>query len=760
MPFFSGNAFDASYSFEQGDWPNAGYDFSPFIAGGASDRAVTGTVINITDSPYNADNTGVTNCKPALQAAWAAASSGDVIYFPAGTYLFTEGFIYTEVKDNITIRGAGVGVTTMRASTGQPIIVFTSPGDLNQDALTVTGTKTKGTTTLSVSSSSGYSVGQLVQVAYENEVDDTRIIAGAPPIWSSGGFPGARAMVSRVTATTSNTITIDPGLPADGTNLAVTISKSSLNWYSEGLGYEDFSVSFDVANHPSQFFNVQFAVNCWWYNIHFEDFSRNLSNGSCIKIAITYRCEIRKVRFDALLVDVTSDGAIETGSNTGLAIVDNIFYGKFDNAIYESGNSNNTVIAYNYVDSGYLSIFHNAHPSLNLCEGNAGTTHQSDGYHGSSSDNTFFRNYYRGGFSFILNRFKRRYFIGGNLLGTDGVNPGNISYGNPNISNGAADGFAGPTGLSTQVGSTDYSQPGYGPNEYVIQPEDVFSGDFWDDWEITGVLTTRTSDTVGTFTVSGGNWFTGPSPTGASVLLPTVHWDNKTQRMNGSLGSVTAVSGNLVTCSWVLGTLPAEGTSVQMYMGAPGWQERDLDVEASTIHAKNYWASGIGAGSIRNGTAEVFPDSLAFATKPDWFGLLEWPPYDPEAPTFDVTRIPAGWRFVYGNEDYFTEVATATPTFSPVAAEYYATQNVTISTLTPGATIRYTIDGSTPTNSTGTIYSGAITITATTTLKAIAYNGVLEDSAVRTGIFTISELPDAGNITCNGTLFANTLSLS
>jgi len=760
VPFFSGISFDSSYAYQQGDWPNAGFNFEPYLAGGVSDRAVSGTVINVTSAPYNADNTGATNCKAAVQAAMAAAVSGDVVYFPAGTYLFSEGFIYTEYKDNITIRGAGPTVTTLHCSTGNPIFVWSAPGDFSSNRQVVTGTKTKGTTVLNVTSSAGYSDGQLVQVTYENEVDTTRIIAGAPPIWTSGGFAGARNMLSRVVSTTSNTITINPGLPADGTNLEVAISDGALNWYTQGVGMEDFSVTFDIADHPSQFANVQHAANCWFYNIHFEDFSRNQSNGSCIKIAYSYYCEIRKNEFRALTVGVTSDGAIETGSNVGLAILDNIFFGKFDNAIYESGNSNNTVIAYNYVDTGYLSIFHNAHPALNLVEGNAGPTHQSDGYHGSSSNNTFFRNYFTGGFSLILNRFKRQYFLGANLLGTDGVNPGNISYGNPNISNGAADGFAGPTGLSTQVGSVDYSQPGYGPNEYVIQPADVSVGDFWDDWEVTGTLTTRTSDTVGTFTVDGGDWFVGSSPTGASVILPTIYWSNKTAGMNGSLGSVTAVSGNLVTLTWILGTLPTEGTVCQMYFGAPGWQERDLDVQASTILTKNYWASGISVGEIRQGTAEVFPNSLKYATKPAWFGLLEFPPFDPEAPAFDVTRIPAGWRFTYGNEDYFTEVAVATPTFSPAAGEYYATQNVTISSLTVGATIRYTIDGSTPTASTGTVYSGPITIAATTTLKAIAYNGVLTDSSVRTGIFTISELPDVGNITANGTLFANTLTLA
>lgn len=101
----------------------------------------------------------------------------------------------------------------------------------------------------------------------------------------------------------------------------------------------------------------------------------------------------------------------------------------------------------------------------------------------------------------------------------------------------------------------------------------------------------------------------------------------------------------------------------------------------------------------------------------------------------------------------------ADPTFAPVAGTYPGAQSVTISTTTPGASIRYTTDGSTPSSTVGTLYSGAVSVAANETLTAIAYKAGAIDSNVVSAGYVIGLIRDTFT-DANGTaLTAHTMDL-
>ena len=88
-------------------------------------------------------------------------------------------------------------------------------------------------------------------------------------------------------------------------------------------------------------------------------------------------------------------------------------------------------------------------------------------------------------------------------------------------------------------------------------------------------------------------------------------------------------------------------------------------------------------------------------------------------------------------EVVFDNNSVATPIFSVLEGEYTEAQSVEISCATEGATIYYTTDGTDPTNE-STRYTGAVTISSTTTLKAIAIKDGMNNSEVATALYTIS----------------------
>ncbi len=85
------------------------------------------------------------------------------------------------------------------------------------------------------------------------------------------------------------------------------------------------------------------------------------------------------------------------------------------------------------------------------------------------------------------------------------------------------------------------------------------------------------------------------------------------------------------------------------------------------------------------------------------------------------------------------------PTVNPATGTCTGAVSVTTSSATPNSEIRYTTDGNDPTSA-STLYTGAVSLTATTTVKARVYPTIGTESAVTTRTYTIQTPPPGGGV--------------
>lgn len=87
------------------------------------------------------------------------------------------------------------------------------------------------------------------------------------------------------------------------------------------------------------------------------------------------------------------------------------------------------------------------------------------------------------------------------------------------------------------------------------------------------------------------------------------------------------------------------------------------------------------------------------------------------------------------------------PAFDAPPGTYLTGQTVALTSATPGAAIRYTTDGTNPSDTAGTLYSTPIAVDNTVTLKAVAYKAGLVNSTVETATYIIDNGPPNTKLT-------------
>lgn len=131
----------------------------------------------------------------------------------------------------------------------------------------------------------------------------------------------------------------------------------------------------------------------------------------------------------------------------------------------------------------------------------------------------------------------------------------------------------------------------------------------------------------------------------------------------------------------------------------------------------------VGGRSITKNTPTALVVSVVLPTSGSWAVRVTNP----------ASRTSKDWRFVVRPAG-----AVAIPVFTPAAGACPLPQSVAITCGTAGATIRYSLDGSTPTGS-FPIYRGPIPVTSGMTIKAVASKAGLSDSNVASAAYRCTE---------------------
>jgi hypothetical protein len=658
------------------------------------------TTIDVTASPYNADNTGATNAGTAIQAAIDAASSGNIVLLPAGRYRVNETLTIGLTKDNITLRGAGIGVTIIDSRANTAVSVgggdgFAIPPGADAADMMVTAGLSKGSDEVTLADVSTLSEGQVIRFTVE---DDLSI-----PIMHTEGYQGLVGQTVKITAISGNDITFTPALYSDFGAGALDVGVRALAAQVEGVGIEDMTIDVDNYAGDRAFAGIAIAqgLGCWIKGVRIDNV------GSYpISLSSSLFVEARRNYLDTRKGDlITSNGGGFLVNAVGASLIeDNEVVNHFPGIEVNYGSSGNFVSRNYFVGpSSIINTNHNPWNQFNLYEGNSGEGGLlADGYFGGVGPDVIHNNKLE---YLSLKRMTYFYAVVANFINR-APSGFTTKTGNPNLGNDSNNGntanFPGTPWPDWGMTGTIATNPRGTGTGYLVNNGAGYSAGATTIAADTGTGTILVDDVVTfsgspvrylvTAALSGGTFEIGNNSYG-HVGLETSVSDNATITVSSDNMTATLASGyslpaysgsgdyQVVRLHWAgyassegyrvttydsgtrtVGLIsggafypnrndpPAISTAVNVWAGKAAWQERDMKVDATLTRKGNRWSDNT-FDTLDGGTVS---DSLAYSSKPAWltaaetefsatFNLKAFDPVTP-LPASD-SNIPAGYRY-------------------------------------------------------------------------------------------------------------------
>jgi len=404
-------------------------------------------------SPSGGDDTS------AIQAAINACPVGQVVVLGAGTFLESGHGTTARINKSISVRGQGPGVTIVHSPNGAVLnnvnpgthvsTIFQLGGSASVTTVAnLTADGAKGANSIQVASTSGFSVGGLVlvdELALGKAMPDCCFNNGTGTVWAEPDYRvewnqhspavaffdsacngyanannfacgtngdecaysircgGVTEELHLITAISGNTITFDSPLTISYrvANTAQAHSYAPGNLVTQA-GLENLTVSNGDEG------NIVFSacVYCWAHNVESTQW---LNAGGVAFYQAAFRDQVDGSWVHDAAWPVNGGGGYAINATYGASefLVTNNIIMKANKVDVVRASGSGAVFGYNYMDDGYINGenswietgpngSHLAGSHHVLFEGNQTWNVDSDFTHGSSTHNTFFRNWMTG----------------------------------------------------------------------------------------------------------------------------------------------------------------------------------------------------------------------------------------------------------------------------------------------------------------------------------------------------------------------------
>src|ERR1700721_411808 len=317
--------------------PTRAIDWSTVGVGGIPPRATACTTL----SPN-----GTNDMTKTINSALSACPSGQAVLLAAGTFRVNGNI---NVPANVTLRGAGANQTILDAhGSSNGVVNLGNSGPAN-GGVTVTSGATSGSTSISVSSASGISVGTYLLITELNDSSYVSIQGGEGNCTWCDNYNGTRVrgQIVEVTSVSGNTVGFTPGLYGAYSHTPLAASMTETKY----AGVENLQVYANNTGYVASFM-MNGCAYCWIKGVE-----SNYTDGDFVEVHSGYRDEVRDSYFSNAYGHSPgqTDSDIFIVNNTSASLVENNIVERAHISIMLNWGAAGNVIAYNYTEGEFDS---------------------------------------------------------------------------------------------------------------------------------------------------------------------------------------------------------------------------------------------------------------------------------------------------------------------------------------------------------------------------------------------------------------------